>query len=218
MRRIVTISREFGSGGRELGKRLAEALQVPCYDQQIIEMIASENGLDQQYVANVSEASIEAAYPMTIGHRFATLPTVPIMDQPIRVAVAQRKVIEQLAQRGDCVIVGRCADVILKDMHPLNLFVYADKETKVRRCMERADENEHLTRQELERKIKQVDRDRAHHRMMYDDGKWGAKECYDLCINTSHREIKDLIPALAQFCRDWFAGREDEQGSAQEKN
>ena len=212
MRRIITISREFGSGGRELGKRLADVLGVPCYDQQIIEMIANENGLDQQYVANVSEASIEAAYPMTIGHRFATLPAVPIMDQPIRVAVAQRKVIEQLAQKGDCVIVGRCADVILKDMHPLNLFVYADMESKVQRCMERAEKGEDLTRQELERKIKQVDRDRAHHRLMYDDGKWGAKECYHLCINTSGREIKDLVPAIAHFCRDWMADNERGEG------
>lgn len=202
--KIVTISREFGSGGRELGKRLAEALHVPCYDHQIIEMIAQENGFDQQYVANVSESSIEAAYPMTIGHRFATLPAVPIMDQPIRVAVAQRKIIEQLAAKGDCVIVGRCADVILKDLHPLNLFVYADMESRIRRCMERAAPDENLTAQEMLRKIKQVDKDRAHHRLMYDDGKWGAKECYHLCINTSNREIKDLVPAVAQYCRDWF--------------
>ena len=66
---IITISREFGSGGRELGKRLAEALHIPCYDHQIIEMIAKENGLNADYVANVGEKCIEAAYPMTIGHR-----------------------------------------------------------------------------------------------------------------------------------------------------
>ena len=83
MHKIITISREFGSGGRELGKRLAEELGIPCYDHQIIEMIAKENGFDERYVANVSEKSIEPPYPMTIGHRFA-MPSMEIMEQPIR--------------------------------------------------------------------------------------------------------------------------------------
>ena len=137
MHKIITISREFGSGGRELGKRLAEELGIPCYDHQIIEMIAKENGFDERYVANVSEKSIEAAYPMTIGHRFA-MPSMEIMEQPIRVAAAQRQIIENFAKQGDCVIIGRCADVILKDYHPLNLFIYADMEAKVERCIRRA--------------------------------------------------------------------------------
>ena len=120
MHKIITISREFGSGGRELGKRLAEELGIPCYDHQIIEMIAKENGFDERYVANVSEKSIEAAYPMTIGHRFA-MPSLEIMQQPIRVAAAQRQIIENFAKQGDCVIIGRCADVILKDPEPVYL-------------------------------------------------------------------------------------------------
>ena len=69
--KIITISREFGSGGRELGKRLAEELGIHCYDHEIIELIAKEHGFDERYVANISEKCIEAAYPTTIGHRFA---------------------------------------------------------------------------------------------------------------------------------------------------
>ncbi|MBE6970957.1 MAG: cytidylate kinase-like family protein [Ruminococcaceae bacterium] len=201
--KIITISREFGSGGRELGKRLADALGIPCYDHEIIEMIAKENGFDERYVANVSEKSIEAAYPLTIGHRFA-MPPMQIMDQSIRVATAQRKIIENFAEQGDCVIVGRCADVILADMKPLNLFVYADMPSKVQRCMERAPEGENLTANELERKIKQIDKQRTQHHQMYSDTKWGNKEGYHLCINTSGKEIKKLIPALVQFVNDWF--------------
>jgi len=201
--KIITISREFGSGGRELGKRLADALGIPCYDHEIIEMIAKENGFDERYVANVSEKSIEAAYPLTIGHRFA-MPPMQIMDQSIRVATAQRKIIENFAEQGDCVIVGRCADVILADMKPLNLFVYADMPSKVQRCMERAPEGENLTANELERKIKQIDKQRTQHHQIYSDTKWGNKEGYHLCINTSGKEIKKLIPALVQFVNDWF--------------
>ena len=200
---IITISREFGSGGRELGKRLAEALHIPCYDHQIIEMIAKENGLNTDYVANVGEKCIEAAYPMTIGHRLAMMP-VTVMDQPIRVAVAQRQLLEKFAQQGDCVIVGRCADVILKDYHPLNLFVYADAESKIQRCIDRAPEGEHLSRNDIARRMKQVDKNRAQYRQMFADNKWGAKETYHLCVNTSGHEIKDLIPGLAAFVRCWF--------------
>ena len=108
MSRIITISREFGSGGRELGKRLANALGIPCYDHEIIEMIAKENGFNEDYVANVAEKSIEAAYPLTIGHRFGMQP-FQIMDQPIRVAVAQRRIVENFAKQGDCVMIGRAA-------------------------------------------------------------------------------------------------------------
>ena len=76
------------------------------------------------------------------------------MDQPIRVAAAQRQIIENFAKQGDCVIVGRCADVILKDYHPLNLFVYADKETKIERCLRRAPADEKLTRGDIERRMR----------------------------------------------------------------
>ena len=204
MNKIITINREFGSGGRELGKRLADALNVPCYDNEIIELIAKENGFDAEYVANISEKSVEAAYPMTIGHRFAA-PFLTMLDQPIRVAVSQRKIIENFAKQGDCVIVGRAADAILKEeFHPLNLFVYANMQSKVKRCMDRAPEGENLSAQEMEKKIKQIDKARAQHHEMYDDGKWGDKSCYDLCINTSGREIKYLVPAIAQYCMDWF--------------
>ena len=205
--RIITISREFGSGGRELGKRLAEELGIPCYDHEIIEMIAKENGFDERYVANVSEKSIEAAYPMTIGHRFA-MPPLQIMDQPIRVAAAQRQIIENFAQKSDCVNVGRCADSILEDLNPMNLFVYADMASRVQRCVDRAPAGEDLTRKELEKMINQIDKQRRQYHQMYSDRRWGDKEGYHLCVNTSNREIKSLIPALAAYVKVWFENQE----------
>lgn len=201
---IITISREFGSGGRELGKRLSEALNIPCYDNEIIEIIAKEQGLDAQYVSQLSEKSIQAAYPLTIGHRFATTPSYAA-KQAVKVAVEQRKIIEKLALQGDCVIVGRCADIILKEYHPFSIFVYAGREAKLQRCMDRAPHGEHLTRDELIRNMRQVDKNRAGQRAFYSDTKWGAKENYHLCINTSGVEIKTLIPALAEYVNMWFS-------------
>lgn len=201
--KIITISREFGSGGRELGKRLAEELGIHCYDHEIIELIAKEHGFDERYVANISEKCIEAAYPMTIGHRFA-MPPVQIMDQGFQVAAAQQQIIENFAKQGDCVIVGRAADVILKDYDPLNIFVYADKDSKIERCQRRAPQGEHLTPREIESRMKQIDRNRAQHHQMYSDNKWGDKGSYDLCINTTKRFVKDIVPSIAKFCEDWF--------------
>ena len=112
--------------------------------------------------------------------------------------------VKELAEKEPCIIVGRCADVILKDYHPLNLFVYADAESKIQRCIDRAPEGEHLSRNDIARRMKQVDKNRAQYRQMFADNKWGAKETYHLCVNTSGHEIKDLIPGLAAFVRCWF--------------
>lgn len=204
---IVTVEREFGSGGRELGKRLSDALGVPCYDDEIIEMVTKEHGFNPDYVARTLDGSLQAAYPMTIGRRFSVPHTV--MDQSISIAVTQRRIIEQLAQQSDCVIVGRCADTILSHLHPLRIFVYADRESKLRRCRLRAAEGEQLSSSEMERRMRHIDKNRIRQHEIVSDIPWGAKEGYDLCVNTSGKEIKRLIPALAQYVRCWFGGAED---------
>lgn len=203
MNKIITISREFGSGGRELGKRLADALKISCYDHEIIEMIAERHGFDKNYVARISEKDLRAAYPMTIGHRFAPSPLS--MNMSVQVAVTQQKIIKQFAGQGDCVIVGRCADVILQEFYPMNLFVYADQRSKLARCAQRMPEGENLSSSELLRKMKQIDKDRAAYRGLFTDTQWGRREAYHLCINTSDHEIKALIPPLAEYVSCWFA-------------
>lgn len=202
MNRIITISREFGCGGRELGKRLADALKIPCYDHEIIDMIAEQHGVHKDYVARISEKDFRAAYLTTVGRRFAA-PNF-IVNESVQIAVTQRKIIEQLAAQSDCVIVGRCADVILRDMTPMNLFVYADQQSKLARCVSRAPEGENLSAVEMTRKMRQIDRDRAAHRSLFADTKWGQKEAYHLCINTSGREIKSLVSPLAEYVSCWF--------------
>lgn len=105
--------------------------------------------------------------------------------RPVDVAVSLQEAIRRFASQGDCVIVGRCADVILKDMKPFDIFVYADQETKLNRCIERASKEEKLSIPELNRNIMQIDKDRASYRDLFSDIKWGQKEAYHLCVNTS---------------------------------
>ena len=197
MHKIITISREFGSGGRELGKRLAEELGIPCYDHQIIEMIAKENGFDERYVANVSEKSIEAAYPMTIGHRFA-MPSMEIMEQPIRVAAAQRQIIENFAKQGDCVIIGRCADYVLRDdpnVALVNLFVHAPMAARIRRESARTN----TTPIQAEKRIRQVDKERASYYNFFSSKRWGDAQGYDLCVNTGNMDISDVVQLTLRY-------------------
>lgn len=200
--KIITISREFGSGGRELGRRLADALGIPCYDHEIIEMVAQRYGFNKNYVAHVSEKDIRTFYSTTIAHRF--LAPHPMTQQPLQVTVAQHEMIKQLATRGDCVVVGRCADVVLREMCPMNLFVYADQRSKLERCKERAEENEHFSDKEIVRFMKQIDKERAAYRELFTEEEWGKKETYHLCINTSGKEIKTLIPGIAEYIKYWF--------------
>ncbi|MDE6602565.1 MAG: cytidylate kinase-like family protein [Lachnospiraceae bacterium] len=200
---IVTISREFGSGGRELGKRLSDVLEIPCYDKEIIQMIAEKQGFDEQYVSHVSEKNLQAAYPLTIGRRFTMAPH-PVAKQAVAIAVEQQKIIENFAKQGDYIIIGRCADVILKDDSPFNIFVYADMDTKLKRCMERGPKGEDLSSTELERKIREVDRERTKHREFYTGAKGNIRSNYHLCINTSDIEIKKIVPVVAEYIKIWF--------------
>lgn len=204
---IITVSREFGSGGRELSKRLSETLQMPYYDYEIIEMIAREHGFDEQYLHQLSEKSIQAVYSLTIGRRFATTPNY-VAQQTVKIAVEQRKLIERLAAQEGGVFVGRCADIILQDYQPFNIFVYGSKEAKLQRCIERSPEDEQLSGIEIERKMREVDKNRAWQRKFFTDTKWGAKENYHLCLNTSGLEIKNVVPILADYIMMWFAKKE----------
>jgi cytidylate kinase len=205
--RIITISREFGSGGRELGKRLADALGFAYYDREIVSSIAEKCNLDEGYVENVLRKGLTINVPITFGHTFYFY-SDPTSENELKVLNTQQQIIKELALRGDCVMVGRSSGIILEKYNPLRLFVYADMEWKVKRCRERASAEEHLTDRELEKKIRQIDAGRARHQKLLTDRKWGDREGYDLCINTTSLEIKKIIPGLKEMALCWFDQQE----------
>lgn len=203
MARIITVSREFGSGGREIGKRLADELGFEYYDREIIEQVAKESNLDPAYVENALNGNFALSFPVTFGRTFFYADT--IQQNITDLLVAEQNIIKSLAKSGkDMIIVGRSADVLLKKYNPLNIFVYADMESKIKRCRWRAPINEQYTDKELAKKIKQVDAGRARQRRFLTDSEWGAKESYHLCINTTGINIKSLIPPLAEFIKNYF--------------
>lgn len=203
--KIITISREFGSGGRELGKRLADVLGWDYYDREIIAAIAERKGMDESYVEKALEQRVWQGMSLTFRGSFS------MGQQPMQTGLLleQKRVVEGIAKVGrDCVIVGRNADVLLRQYETFNIFVCADQETKVRRCLERAPQGEQLSRREIEKKMKGIDKNRAQTREIIADGKWGVRSSYHLTVNTTGWDIKRLVPAVAEFARCWF-GRDE---------
>ena len=196
---IVTISREFGSGGREVGKRLADELGFAYYDREIVTAIAQKTRMDEGYVVSALEGGLSRSVPIHFGRTFA-YPTT-LMTNTANLFVEQHKIIRELAEKGDCIIVGRAADAILEEYAPFNIFVYADMDAKVKRCQERAPEGELLTERELIRRIKKIDAERAKYYEMFSETRWGRKESYHLCVNTTGLNIKELVPVIAQYVR-----------------
>ena len=205
--RIITISREFGSGGRELGKRLAEALDVPFYDKEILFAIAKEGNYDENYVEQVLQRGLTPNYLPTFGHTFALGPD-PVMQNEIRIMGLQQHIIENLAQKGDCVIVGRTSGIILEKYRPLKIFVYADMASRLARCRLRGDDVKTLSDRVLQKKIQQIDEGRARHQKLFSDKKWGQKENYHLCVNTTGIEIEAVVPAVKEYALAWFTQQE----------
>ena len=189
MNKIITISREFGSGGREIGKRLADRLGYSYYDSEIITKIAEETGMSEEYIKNISEKGV---YPYAFQFARSFSKYSSLQSNQMDILVVQQKVLKNIAKKGNCIIVGRGANVILKEYNPMNLFIYANMKSKINRCrMKRKDEE--LTDKELKDKIMQVDKNRKKYHKIISSLEWGEKKNYHLCINTSDLEIKEII-------------------------
>ena len=198
--KLITISREFGSGGRELGKRMADLLGWDYYDREIITRIATEQGLDEAYVDRML-----ANYPrqtITVRRSFSSL---PLQTTGAELLGKEKQIIERIASQGrDCIIVGRNADVYLRRLQPFSVFVCASREAKIRRCRERADEQEQLSDREYERRIRRIDRSRANVRELVGGNEWGKRDSYQLTVNTTDWSIKCLAPVIVHYAQAWF--------------
>ncbi|MBO5713729.1 MAG: cytidylate kinase-like family protein [Clostridia bacterium] len=199
---VITIGREFGSGGREIGKRLADELNISYYDKEIIKQISNNGMFNEQYVESIIENGLGSGYFYTFGQTFAHMHVVADSTM-IDVISEQRKVINKIAST-NCVIVGRCADVILEDKNVFRIFVYADEKSKIARCRSRAREGENLTDKEIIKKMKSIDNGRKKLHSILSSSTWGDKMGYDLMVNTSGVEIKKIVPIIANYIRNYF--------------
>lgn len=199
---IITISREFGSGGRELGKRLSDLLNYDYYDREIITAIATKKGLDENYVDKTLDTHSYSNMPLTFGRTFA-MSKKP--DSGIQLMLEQKKCIEEIAKANrDCIIVGRNADVILQEYNTLNIFVCAQMDAKISRCASRENMDNHLSSKDIANQIKVIDRSRKKLRQIITDSPWGNPSSYHLVVNTTDWSIKELAPTIANYADNFF--------------
>lgn len=177
-KKIITISREFGSGGRFIGEEVAKKLGFACYDKNIIGQIAEQSGLAPEYIRESAELSPKKGlFAYAFAGRDITGKSVEDL-----VYETQRKVILELAEKESCVIIGRNADFILKDRDDvLNVFIYGDLPEKVERICRLY----HVSEQEAVRMMTDIDKRRMTNYNFYTEQKWGKASNYTVCLNSS---------------------------------
>lgn len=188
-KRIITISREFGSGGRTIGKQLAEKLGVPCYDKELIEKLAEQTGLARKYIEEQGEYA-PAKHPFSYAFVGRGVNGLSISDYLWN---EQRKKIQELAEKGACVIVGRCADYILRDRKDvLNVFIHAPQADRAKRIVEVYGETE----TEPAKRLREKDKKRAINYKYYTEQEWGRAANYHVTLDSSAFGIEGCVNML----------------------
>ncbi|MBP0962234.1 MAG: cytidylate kinase-like family protein [Oscillospiraceae bacterium] len=190
--KIITIGREYASGGRSVGKLISEKLGIPFYNKEILHMAAEKLNMSADDVKNADETAANSLlYSISLMNNLSSASSLPLND---RIYIEEREVIKSLAEQGPCVIVGRCADSILKEIRDdvLNVFIYADSEARAKRAINEYNESP----DSVYASLRKHDKKRSTYYNLNTGQKWGAKDNYDLCLNSSKLGIEmcaDLI-------------------------
>ncbi|MGN8729231.1 AAA family ATPase [Hornefia butyriciproducens] len=199
MKKLVTVSREYGSGGRQISAMIAEKLGVPCYDKEIIDIAVKKSGLSREVIES-AELRAKSAFTYTLSS--AMVFGDNIYREPIsmneKLFLTQFDIIEQIGELGEGVIVGRCADYILKNIpNVTNVFIYAELQDRVKRCVEVYGDDP----EEVRKKIATYDKARANYYNYHTCQKWGAYENYNLSINSSYISEEAAADLVVDFVK-----------------
>ncbi len=199
-KKIITISREYGSGGREVGLTVAKKLGMEFYDKELIEAAAKEIGFPVDMIADREQRLTNSLlYNFAMGTLYGiSYPKEPkITELPLteQIYQAQKKAIEEAAKRGSCIFIGRCADYILKSRPDvLRVFIYADRDIRKRRAIEEYGEIEEY----IDEFMYQTDKRRRIHYENYTNQKWGSRENYDLMLNSGDLGLEKCVELLCE--------------------
>ena len=196
---IITIGRQYGSGGHDIGKQLAEELNIPFYDKALLERVAKDSGLCQEIFENHDEKPTNSfLYSLvmdtySLGYNSSSFTEMPLNH---KIFLAQFDAIKNIAKEGPCVIVGRCADYALADFpNVVNVFLHADLQSRIVRIARRHD----LTDAKAKDLIIKTDKRRASYYNYYTSKKWGEAAGYDLSLNTATLGIDGTIHMIREF-------------------
>lgn len=191
--KVITISREFGSGGRTIGREVAEKLGIRCYDSELIEKIAEESGLAKEYIENKDEDALHGNQLTSVFSSYHFFNSIPTQDYLWSI---QKEVILKLAAEESCVIVGRCADYILGDRENcLKVFIHAAAEKRAERIVNVYGERKDSPEKRLQDKDK---RRKAYYRF-YTDMPWGIAQNYHICLDSGVLGIEKCVQLIAEL-------------------
>lgn len=190
--RIITISRQFGSGGRTIGKQVAAKLGIPCYDHELIEKISEKSGFAKEYIAERGE---DAPKGLWLANTFSDGAFRGLSCQDYLWTV-QRKVILDIAAKESCIIIGRCADYVLTDAADcLKVFIYADMKSRAERIVKMYGE----TADAPEKRLKEKDKRRSAYYHFYTDMEWGDTKHYHIALNSGALGIEKCVKILTEL-------------------
>ena len=196
---IITIARQYGSGGHDIGKKLAEELKIPFYDKELLERAAKDSGFCQEIFENYDEKPTNSfLYSLVMDTYSMGYSTAAFAEMPLNhtIFLAQFNAIKDIAKEGPCVIVGRCADYALADFpNVVNVYLYADLQSRIARIARRHD----VTDAKAKDLIQKTDKSRASYYNYYTNKKWGEATGYDLCLNTASLGIDGTIHMIREF-------------------
>lgn len=207
MKTIITIGRQYGSAGHEIGEKLAGRLGIPFYDKELLTRAAKESGFCEEMIKTHDERPTNSfLYNLVMDTYSFGYNSAGIVDMPIsqKVFLAQFDAIKKIAAEGPCVIVGRCADYALDDNpNCLSVFIQADMDARVKRISKKYDLNDAKAKETILKKDKQ----RSSYYNYYSSKKWGSCSTYDLCISSSILGIDETVTILKQFVEKFDAAR-----------
>lgn len=194
MKTIITIGRQFGSGGKEIGIRVAKELGIPFYDKEILQETAKKSGLCEKILENFDERPKSLLYSIAMDSYMFALPGTGAGDSlEQQVYLATFNTIRQIAKQGPCVIIGRCADYALADdPNHLSIFIHAPLEDRIRRVAER----QNLPPEKARALIGKTDKRRASYYEYYSSQRWGAVDSYDFCLNSSYLGLGGTVELI----------------------
>lgn len=210
MNTIITIGRQFGSGGHEIGEKLAEHYGIKCFDKELLSRAAQESGFCEEMLRNHDERPTNSfLYNLvmdtyTFGYNSSSFVDMPISH---KVFMAQFDTIKKIAEEEPCVIVGRCADYALQEFENcLHIFIYADEESKIKRIMAKYDD---LSEDKARDMMIKKDKQRQSYYNYYSTKKWGRADSYDLCINSGVLGTEGTVKLICQYIEDFEEKRKN---------
>ncbi len=194
---VITIAREYGSGGRTIGKMLGEKLNVPCYDKELIRMASDDSGINEALFGMADEKSGKSLLKKVKTYDGKIIsPDSPDFTSEENLFSYQAKAIKELAEKAPCIIIGRCADFVLRDRkNTLRLFIWADKEA----CVKNAMDVRGFDRKEAEKQVEKINAERSRYYKAHTGNDWNDVRNYDLCLNTSELGFEKCLEIITLY-------------------